>query len=210
MSAQKMLGILKRKYPRVKYYLNFSKPLELMVAAILSPMVRDEVVNASTPALFKRFRSAKAYSEASASEIGKYINKISFYRTKAKNIKGACKIIVEKHGGKVPSDVNELRKLPGIGRKVAVAIVINGFNKIVGIPCDTHCIRLSYRMGWTKNKNPDKIEKDLMKLFPRREWKRLPWILKAHGRALCKAPVPVCSKCPLNKICPKKGVGKKV
>jgi endonuclease-3 len=105
--------------------------------------------------------------------------------------------------------VEELTKLPGVGRKTAVAILANGFDKIEGIPCDTHCIRLAYRLGWTKNKNPDKIEQDMMKLFDKKEWKKLPWILKAHGRALCTAPIPKCSKCPLEKICPKVGVTKK-
>jgi len=206
--ALKMLSILKKTYPGVKYYLNFSNPLELVIAAMLSPMVRDELVNAATPALFKRFKTAKAYANAPLPEIEKYINKISFYKAKARNIKAACKIIAEKYKGKVPDDVEKLSKLPGIGRKTAVAIVINGFNKVVGIPCDTHCIRVSYRLGWTKSKNPERIEKDLMKLFPKREWKKLPWILKAHGRALCRAPVPTCSKCPLEKICPKVGVKK--
>jgi endonuclease-3 len=209
LGPQKALCViekLKKEYPNTKYYLNFSNPLELMVAAILSAQVRDEVVNASTPRLFKKYKTAEAYAEASLTQLEKEISAITFYKNKAKHIKEACRIIAEQHGGKVPQTMEALTELPCIGRKTANAILINAFDKTVGIVVDTHVIRVSYRLGWTKNTNPKKIEKDLMALLPKSEWKRITWLMKDHGRAVCKAPVPYCSKCILNKLCPKQGV----
>ncbi len=206
--AKEILSLLKKHYPSAKYYLNFSNPLELMVAAILSAQVRDETVNAATPQLFREYKTAKDYANANEKELVGYLKGITFAGSKAKNIISSCKILVEKYGGKVPDVMNELTQLPGIGRKTANAILINGFNIVVGIPCDTHVLRLSYRLGWTKNTNPDKVEQDLMRLLPKSEWKKLPYLLKDHGRAICKAPVPECLRCFLNKLCPKQGVAK--
>jgi endonuclease-3 len=203
------LKLLKKDYPHAKYYLNFSNPLELLVAAILSAQARDTVVNAATPHLFRKYRTAKDYARADVSDIVNIIKSITFANAKAKNIKAACRIIAEKYSGKVPDAMEDLTELPGIGRKTANAILINAFGKTVGIPCDTHVIRLAYRLGWTKNKNPDKIEQDLMKIVPKNSWKSLPYLLKDHGRAVCKAPAPECSRCSLNKLCPKNGVMKK-
>ncbi len=208
--ALQAVKLLQKEYPKAKYYLNFSSPLELLVAAILSAQVRDTVVNAATPALFKRYKTAKDYASADLEELISCISKVSFAGNKARNIKASCRIIAEKHNGKVPQAMEGLVELPGIGRKTANVILINAFNKVVGIPCDTHVIRLSYRLGWAKNKNPDKIEKDLMNLFPKSQWKKLPHLLKDHGRAICKAPIPTCSKCVLNKLCPKQSVTKKL
>jgi endonuclease-3 len=207
--AVNVLKILKKEYPHAKYYLNFKTPLELMVAAILSAQVRDEVVNASTPALFAKYKTAEAYSKASASDLVKFISKITFAGNKAKHIIEACKILVEKHNGKVPKTIEELTELPGIGRKTAIVIQTNAFDIVSGVVVDTHVIRVSYRLGWTKNTNPEKIEKDLNALIPKSHWKETQWLLKAHGRAICKAPTPECSKCPVNKLCPKAGVKKK-
>jgi endonuclease-3 len=203
-----ILKLLKKEYPKVKYYLNFSNPLELLIAAILSAQVRDEVVNATTPKLFKKYRRARDYAKANLKELINDIKSVTFAGNKAKYIKEACKILVEKYNGKVPASMEELVSLPGIGRKTANAILINAFNIVQGIPCDVHVIRLSQRLGWTENKNPKKIEQDLTKIIPKKDWKVLPWLLKAHGRAVCKAPVPMCSKCILNKLCPKIGVTK--
>lgn len=209
-NVKETLSLLHKNYPNAKYYLNFSNTLELMVAAILSAQVRDEVVNASTPALFKKYKTAKNYAGANEQELISYISKITFAGNKARNIIKACKLLVENHEGKVPSTIEELTQLPGIGRKTANAILINGFNIVVGVPCDTHVLRLAYRLGWTKNTNPDKVEQDLMRLLPKAEWKKMPYLLKDHGRAVCKAPVPVCSQCFLSKLCPKQGVTKKL
>lgn len=205
-----VIKLLKKEYPQAKYYLNFSNPLELLVAAVLSVQVRDEVVNAATPALFSKYRTANDYAHADTEELVGYISKVSFAGNKARNIKAACRIIAEKHKGKVPETMEELVELPGVGRKTANAILINAFGKVAGIPCDTHVIRLAYRLGWTKNTNPDKIEKDLINLLPESEWKKIPYLLKDHGRAVCKAPVPECSRCIIAKLCPKQGVGKKL
>jgi len=208
--ALQVIRLLQKEYPKAKYYLNFSNPLELLVAAILSAQARDTVVNAATPALFKKYRTAKDYAGADLEGLISCVSKVSFAGNKARNIKASCNIIAENHNGKIPQTMEELAELPGIGRKTANAILINAFDKVVGIPCDTHVIRLSYRLGWTKNKNPDKIEKDLMNLFPKTQWKKLPHLLKDHGRAVCKAPMPECSRCVLNKLCPKQGVTKKL
>ncbi|MEK6860737.1 MAG: endonuclease III [Nanoarchaeota archaeon] len=206
--ANKILQILKKEYPHAKYYLNFSSPLELLVAAILSAQCRDEVVNATTPNLFKKYKAAKSYAEADLRELIKDIRTISFAGNKAKFIKNACKILVEKYNGKVPNTIEELVKLPGIGRKTATTILVNAYGIVLGISVDTHVIRLSQRTGLSKNKNPDKIEKYLMELYDKKEWKKLPYILKAHGRAICQAPIPYCSKCVIKNLCPKQGVTK--
>jgi endonuclease-3 len=206
--AVNVLKILKKTYPDAKYYLNFKTPLDLMVAAILSAQVRDEVVNASTPGLFAKYKTAESYAKASASDLLKYISKITFAGNKAKHIIEACKILVEKHGGKVPKTIEELTELPGIGRKTAIVILTNAFDIVNGVVVDTHVIRVSYRLGWTRNTNPEKIEKDLNTLIPESHWKETQWLLKAHGRAICKAPTPECSKCPVASLCPKAGVKK--
>jgi endonuclease-3 len=202
----KIIEILRKEYPHAKYYLNWSNPLELLVAAMLSPQVRDEVVNATTPKLFAKYKTAKAYAEADLGELTKHISPISFPAMKAARIQKACKIIVERFNGKIPDTIEELTKIPGIGRKTANTILMNAFGKVYGIPIDTHVIRISYRLGWTKNKDPDKIEQDLMEIVPKEHWKKIAYILKAHGRAICKALNPDCSKCPINDLCPKIGV----
>lgn len=203
------LKILKKEYPHTKYYLNFSNPLELLVAAILSAQVRDTAVNATTPALFKKYKTAKDYAKADWNQLANDIKSVTFPGAKAKNIIAACKILAEKHGGKVPDSMEELVELPGIGRKTANAILQNAFDKVEGVVVDTHVIRVSYRLGWTKQTNPEKIEQDLIRLFHKKEWKKLPHLMKDHGRAVCRAPVPSCSKCAVNKLCPKQGVTKK-
>lgn len=205
----KVLTELKKLYPHAKYYLNFSNPLELLAATILSAQVRDNVVNATTLRLFKKYKTAADYAGADLETLIQEISPVSFPANKAKYIRQACKILVEKYHGKVPNTMAELVELPGIGRKTANAILINAFGKVEGIVVDTHVIRLSYRLGWTKSKNPEKIEQDLMKILPKDDWARITWLLKEHGRAICKAPVPTCSRCVLESHCPKAGVTKR-
>jgi endonuclease-3 len=206
--SKQILDALMKEYPDAKYYLNFSNPLELMVAAILSAQVRDEVVNALTPQLFKRYKTARDYAGADLKELTEAIKSVTFAGNKAKYIKQACNILVEKHKGEVPKNLDELVKLPGIGRKTANTILINAYGIVEGIPCDTHVIRVSYRIGWTKSKNPDVIERYLISLLPKEKWGKIPYVLKAHGRNVCQAPVPVCSKCAVKNLCPKNGVSK--
>ncbi|NUM34269.1 MAG: endonuclease III [Candidatus Brocadiae bacterium] len=200
--AMEMLALLKANYGDVEYYLNFSNPLQLLVAAILSAQTRDIVVNQVTPELFAKYTTAKDFADAKAGELAECIAKISFAGKKAKSIQEACKILVEKYAGNVPDTMEDLCLLPGVGRKTANAILENAFNKVCGIPVDTHVIRLTYRMGFTSSPYPDKIEKDLMELFPKTEWKKFGLMLKAHGKNLCKT-VPRCQSCFLTKLCPK-------
>ena len=198
------LVILKKAYPDATYYLNFSTLLQLLVAVVLSAQCRDEAVNACTAQLFKRYRTAQDFAELKDSDI----SSITFSKNKAANIRAAMEQLISRYNGQVPQTMEELTALPGIGRKSANVILANGFHKVVGIPVDTHVIRLSQRLGWTRQRDPEKIEKDLQALFPKSEWEQLPHLLKSHGRALCKAPVPICSRCPLAQLCPRNGVTK--
>jgi endonuclease-3 len=205
------LKILHKTYPDVHYYLHVKTPLETLVGAMLSAQVRDEVVNEALPKLFGKYKAAKDYAGADLQELTGIIKKITFAGNKAKNIKEACKILVEKHAGKVPKSVAELTELPGVGEKTAHAILQNAYDIVEGIVVDTHVLRVSFRLGWSSDaKNADKTANELKNIIPKNEWKELPWLLKAHGRAICRAPDPYCSKCPLNKICPKKGVKKQL
>ncbi len=204
--AQQILERLKAQYPDVQYYLRFSNPLELLVASILSAQARDEAVNAVTAELFQKYKTAEDYAHAPLEQLEADIRKINFYRNKARAIQEACKVLLEKYGGRVPDTMEELVKLPGIGRKTANAILANAFDKVEGIVVDTHVVRLSRRMGFTNEKDPEKIEQDLIQLFPKEEWKRLPWLMKAHGRAICTPKAPKCTRCVVEDLCPKIGV----
>ncbi len=209
--AKITLERLHKAYPKLHHYLTFSNPLELLVASMLSAQVRDEMVNAATPALFKKYKKAEAYAHTDVRELNGYIKTITFAGNKARNIKETCRILVEKHDGNVPRSMDALTGLPGISRKTANAILQNAFNIVEGIVVDTHVLRVAHRLGWTDtDKNAEKAEQQLMQLLPKQEWKTLPWLLKAHGRAICKAPVPLCSACPVEKLCPKQGVARRV
>jgi endonuclease-3 len=208
MRAEDIPG-LKKHYPDAHYYIDFKTPLDLLVAAILSAQVRDKYVNAVTPALFAKFQTAKDYANSTVEELILYLKGISFPGNKSRNIIAACKILVEKYDGKVPDTIDDLTSLPGIGRKTALAILSNAFNKVEGIVVDTHVLRVSYRLGWTNNTNPEKVGADLEREIPRKDWQVTPWLLKSHGRAICKAPIPSCSTCFLKDTCPKNGVTKK-
>jgi endonuclease-3 len=204
MGPEEILKILRKEYPNTRYYLNFSSPLELAVAAILSAQCRDEVVNATTKLLFRKYRTAGNWERLEDNDV----KAITFYRAKAENIRKMAKMLDKKHNGKVPDTMEGLTDLPGIGKKTANAILLNAFGKVEGIVVDTHVIRIAYRLGWTNNKEPEKIEQDLMGIFPKKDWKSVPHLLKNHGRAVCRAPVPDCQRCVLEKYCPKKGVKK--
>jgi len=203
MREMEILKRLKKAYPDVKgTALHYSNPLELLVATILSAQTTDEMVNRTTQNLFKKYRTARDYAEADLEELQNDIKSINFYKNKAKYIKEACKIIVEKNDGKVPDTMEELIKLPGVSRKTANVVLSNAFHKNEGIVVDTHVIRLSKRLGLSDNKNRDKIEQDLMKIYPKEAWFDIANLLIAHGRRICKARNPDCEKCILKDICP--------
>lgn len=206
--ALKEFAILNEEYPKAHYYLDFKAPFQLLVGTILSAQCTDERANAVLQDLFRKYRSPEDFAKMSISKLESEIKSAGFYRSKAKGIQGSAKIILDKFHGEVPDRMGDLITLPGVGRKTANAIMQNAFGKVEGIVVDTHVIRLSLRLGWSKSPDAVKIEQDLMRIFPRKEWGRVPHILKAHGRNVCKAPVPFCSKCVLNKLCPKIGVTK--
>lgn len=201
-----LLRLLGQTYPDARYYLHVDNPLQLLVATILSAQVRDTVVNAVTPALFSTYKTAQEFAEADLEALLQAIRPVSFPAAKARNIKRACQILVEQHGGQVPDTMEALVAFPGIGRKTANAILINGFNKVVGIVVDTHVIRLARRLGLSRRKDPTKIEQDLMAAVPREHWKTVTWWFKDHGQTVCRAPIPLCSRCELASLCPKIGV----
>jgi len=210
MNEMEILKRLKKAYPHVKgTALNYSNALELLVATILSAQTTDERVNIVTANLFQKYRNPMDYANADLEELQNDIKSVNFYRNKAKYIKEACKIIVEKYGGKVPDSMEELVKLPGVSRKTANVVLSNAFRKDEGIVVDTHVIRLSRRLGLTNQKDRDKIEQDLMNKYPKEAWFDIANLLIAHGRKVCKARNPDCENCILKDICPYYNEGRK-
>ena len=206
--ATRAIGILERlkaEYPKTKHYINFINPLELLVATILSAQTRDTNVNALTPALFAKYKTARDYANAPIDDLTEMVQSVTYFANKAKYIKEACAIIAADFDGKVPNTMKELTSLPGVGRKSANAILIHGFNVIEGIAVDTHVIRLSNRMGLTNESNPDKIERDLKAIIPKSYWKTVTSLMKDHGRAVCGSK-PKCSTCAVASLCPKIGI----
>ena len=189
-------------YPNARCELDFGNPLELLVATILSAQCTDKRVNMVTPALFKKYRTAKDYANARQAEFESEIKSTGFFRNKSKSIRAAMRAIAEEYKGKVPDTMEELRELPGVGRKTANVVLGNAFHKNEGIVVDTHVIRLSQRLGLTKQKDPEKIERDLMKLVPREHWTNWSHWLIWHGRRRCFARKPDCSQCEVFALCP--------
>jgi len=192
---------LKEAYPEAKIALNFKNPLQLLVATILSAQCTDERVNKVTSELFEKYKTAKDFAEAPLEELANDIKSTGFYQQKAKYIKEACKIIVEKYGGEVPRSMDELLELPGVARKTANIVLSNAYGIVEGIPVDTHVSRLSQRLGLVKSKDPVKIERELMEIVPKEEWFSFPYLLQAHGRAICTARKPKCEECFLKDLC---------
>ncbi|MFA5830059.1 MAG: endonuclease III [Candidatus Gracilibacteria bacterium] len=197
-----VLKLLKKHYPDAKCALIFKSPLELLIATMLSAQCTDEVVNRVTPKLFAKYKTAKAYADANLEELQQAVRSTGFYKNKGKNIQNACKMLIEKFNGHVPKTMQELILLPGVARKTANVVLFNAFGIIDGITVDTHVIRLSHRLGLSKEKTAEKIEQDLMKITPKKDWGMLSHYLIAHGRKICKAQKPDCAGCFLNKICP--------
>ena len=206
--ALRILSLLKKAYPRAECSLGYKSPLQLLVATILSAQCTDERVNKVTPALFSRYRTAQDFADAGIPELESLVRSTGFYRNKAKNIKAACRIISEKHGGRVPRTMEGMLELPGVARKTANIVLGNCYGVLEGIPVDTHAIRISRLLGLTKNTQQEKIEKDLMGLIPHEDWLLISNLFVHHGRAICIARRPLCSKCPLNELCPKAGLKK--
>jgi len=204
----KLIRQLKKLYPEAECALHYKTPYHLLVATILSAQCTDKRVNMVTPALFKKYPSAKEMAKARPENVEKLIMSTGFYRNKTKSLLGSAKAITEKHQGKIPTTMQELHALPGVGRKTANVVLGNAFGKPDGIVVDTHVARLSYRLGLTQHKDPKKIEVDLNKLFPKKYWIEIPHWLIHHGRVICKARKPTCEKCGLLDICPRKGLPK--
>jgi endonuclease-3 len=200
--ALEILIRLKRLYPEAPCTLNYETPIQLLVATILSAQCTDERVNQVTPELFRRFPDAAAFAAANVEEIETLIRSTGFYRNKAKNILGACRMIIAEFGGEVPKRMEELLKLPGVARKTANVVLAHAYGIHQGVTVDTHVKRLSQLFGLTEYTDPIRIERDLMRLLPQEEWENWSIRLVYHGRAICKARKPECYACALADLCP--------
>ena len=200
--TQKIIARLKKEYPDARCSLNHANPLELLVATILSAQCTDERVNLVTADLFRKYRAAQDYTKVPQSELEQDIRSTGFYRNKAKAIQGAAKIISEQYDGRVPDKMEELLALPGVARKTANVVLGNAFGISSGVVVDTHVGRLSVRLGLTSHEQPEKIERDLMELVPKKEWVDFSHLLIYHGRKVCKARTPLCAECVIEQMCP--------
>ncbi len=200
--AAEIVAALKKEYPNAKCSLDFKTPHQLLVATILSAQCTDERVNIVTKDLFKKYKGPQDYAEVSGEELEEDIRSTGFFRNKAKSIKNSARDIVEKHGGKMPDTMEELVKLPGVGRKTASVILGTAFGKAEGVVVDTHVTRLSNRLGLTKEKNPEKIERDLMDILDKKDWIVFSHLIIDHGRAVCNARKPDCANCVIAEFCP--------
>ena len=204
-SSEQVSGIieeLRRLYPGAKCTLNFSNPLELLIATQLAAQCTDERVNIVTEKLFQKYRGVEDYATVSQEELEQDIKSTGFYRNKAKNIRAACQRIITEFGGEVPRTMSELLSLPGVARKTANVVLGNAFGIVEGFTVDTHNIRLSRRFGWTTNTDAAKVEQDLMRIVPQEDWFDLSHLMIFHGRAICGARRPLCEECALAKLCP--------
>jgi endonuclease-3 len=197
-----ILPILKKTYPDAKCSLSFRKPLELLVATILSAQCTDNRVNIVTKNLFKKYRSAKDYAAAPQEELEADIQSTGFFRNKAKSIRAMAASVIAQHGGEIPQTMAELTSLAGVGRKTANVVLGNAFNKNIGVTVDTHVTRLSQRLGLTRHADAVKIEHDLMPIVPQDDWALWSHLLIHHGRAICQARTPKCAECVVKEHCP--------
>lgn len=200
--TKKIIGRLKKEYPDARCSLNHSNALELLIATILSAQCTDERVNIVTADIFRKYRGAEDYLKVSREEFEQDIHSTGFYRNKARAIQGACEIITSKHKGRVPDTMEELLALPGVARKTANVVLCNAFGIASGVVVDTHVSRLSGRLGLTDKENPEKIERDLIELVPKKDWVEFSHLLIYHGRKICRARSPLCGECVLEDLCP--------
>jgi len=207
LRIQRIISRLKKAYPDAHCELNYSNPLQLLVATILSAQCTDKRVNLVTQSLFKKYPAARDFAQAPLGALEEDIKSTGFYRNKAKSIRAACRALVEKYGGQVPPSMEALVQLDGVGRKTANVVLGNAFGLAEGIVVDTHVARLSSRLGLTDNTAPEKIEADLQRLVPREDWTLLSHLLIWHGRRRCGARKPDCAGCEVKDLCP---TGRKV
>lgn len=200
--TRKIISRLRKEYPDARCSLNHSNALELLIATILSAQCTDERVNIVTADLFRKYRRAEDYLKVSREELEQDIRSTGFYRNKAKSIQGACEIISAKYKGRVPDTMEELLALPGVARKTANVVLGNAFAVASGVVVDTHVSRLSQLLKLTESQNPEKIERDLIEIVPKKDWIDFSHLLIYHGRKVCKARAPLCAECVLEDLCP--------
>jgi endonuclease-3 len=205
-NARAIYRVLTKTYPEIHCELDFKNPLQLTVAVVLSAQCTDKRVNQITPALFKKYKTAKDYAKAPLPEIEEFIYTLGFHHTKARHLQGLGRKIVEDFGGEVPATLEELITLPGVGRKTANVVLGHAFG-IPGITVDTHFGRLSRRFEWSESMDPVKVEFEVGELIPQKEWTNLSQRMIWHGRRICHSRKPACGACPLAKVCPSFGVG---
>lgn len=203
--SEEIIGILRANYPNPKTALKYRTPFELLIATILSAQCTDERVNKLTPLLFAKYPAIEDFAKVTGEELEKDIYSTGFYKNKAKSVIGVAKQILEKFNGKLPGSMEDLTALPGVARKTANVVLSSAFGKAEGIAVDVHVKRLSGRLGLSKEKNPEKIEKDLLRLIPKKDWLDISCLLIEHGRKICNARTPLCPKCPIKNLCPSAG-----
>ena len=200
--APRTLARLHEAHPDAHCELLHENPFELIIATVLSAQSTDVAVNKLTPEFFARWPDAKKLSRADAAQVEQLLSRIGMFRQKTRNVMGLAKMLMAEHGGQVPRSMPELVRLPGVGRKTANVVLGVAFGAAEGVVVDTHVQRISQRLGWTKHQDPENIERDLMKLFPQKDWDMLAHILIFHGRRICTARNPACAACPVNDVCP--------
>lgn len=193
---------LKKEYPQAECALNYSNPHEMLFATILSAQCTDQMVNKVTAELFKKYPRLEDYAAADPLELQADIKPTGFFRQKTKSLQAAARMLLDDFGGEVPATMKDLVKIPGAARKTANIVLGNAFGKVEGIAVDTHVRRLSQRLGFTEQQDPDRIEQDLMALVPKPKWFNLTYLFIEHGRRVCKAPIPRCEDCVVNDLCP--------
>lgn len=200
--TRRIIRLLKKEYPDAHCSLNHSSAFELLIATILSAQCTDERVNTVTADLFRKYRKPSDYYKVAPAELERDIRSTGFFRNKTKSIRGASRLIDKEYDGKVPENLDDLLSLPGVARKTANVVLGNAFDINSGVVVDTHVARLSTRLGLTKEKQPEKIERDLIELVPKKDWIMFSHLLIYHGRKICKARTPLCAECVVEKLCP--------
>lgn len=204
--ARKVVRALERDYPDAECALLHDSPLQLLIATILSAQCTDVRVNLVTPDLFRKYPTAAHFAKVPIGQLEKGVQSTGFFRNKAKNIKGCCKMLVAEHGGEVPADLEALVRLPGVGRKTANVVLGTAFNIATGVVVDTHVGRISRRLGLTQEQNAEKVERDLIEQLPKKQWILYSHRMIHHGRQVCKARKPLCDECNMRRFCPRLGV----